>query len=639
MSIEVTTASQEKESLLETPAIVSVITSKQLKEWGVQSVYEALSFLPGIVVNETYMGYSVVTFRGVTPGLFNNKALFMVNGHPSYERLFGSGHVEFIPLDIIERIEVVRSPASSLYGTNAVSGVVNIITKQGVENSNEIVARAGSHDHYYGNFNFHDTQMTLSGSIQKDNGYKYGDTVAENPGNLVAGAPHIVDLNYQNDLTNVFLDLYGESWGVNAAYYKQEDARFGFNPWTWLNGNNEQESFYLDFNKHFTIDDGKLNIWLRYDYADKTFHAGEFPFPAGTVHPSDPGLASTQTTMTNTVQRYSAELQYKKKVSDSFSYIIGLTSEYDKSTSLDFTYDIDGSRNNYGGFQNSPKTHTYAAYGQIKYRFNDQWLGIAGVRAEDNDNAGFSGLVPRIGLTYQANEDTYLKALYSEAFRTPVFLEQYVYVPGFTFGDINLDREEVRNFELAIDSSLNKNNTLQVTLYYLELRNEITRQPASGGATEYFNAPGKDMYGIEAEWKSIINPSLEMILNASYSNGEDKTTEYLEPGFNADAPFIANYTANAMLTYHINNIWKATLSDQFVSSKEYVLQNGLTGSIDHYNLANFILTYSNFPFEGSLSVKNIFDEEYTYPEPVRRNIPETPGGPGTTAYLTLHYKF
>jgi len=463
MSIEVTTASQEKETLLETPAIVSVITAQQLKRWGVQNVYEALNFLPGIVVNETYMGYSVVTFRGVTPGLFNNKALFMINGHPSYERLFGSGHTEFIPIEAIKRIEVVRSPASSLYGTNAVSGVVNIITKQGVENANEVTARIGSHDHYYGNFNLYNTNMTLSGSIQKDNGYNYNGTLDE--------FGNVVSMDYQDDLTNLFLDIHDDTWTLNAAYSKHEDARFGFNPWVWLNGLNEQESFYLDLNKNFTIDNGQLNVWLRYDYADKVYHAGEFPFPAGTAGTPVAGRTdSTETTMYNTVQRYSAELQYKKKVSDAFSYIVGMTGEYDESTSLDFLYDIDGSRNDYGGFTVSPHTETYAGYAQFKYHFNADWVGIAGLRGEDNDIVGFSGIVPRLGLTYQAAKNTYVKALYSEAFRTPVFLEQYVYVPGFTFGNMDLDREEVKNYELALDSALNKDNQLQVTLYYLELR-------------------------------------------------------------------------------------------------------------------------------------------------------------------------
>lgn len=131
MNVEVSTVSQKKENANKTTAVVSVITASQLEELGVHNVYEALSYLPGININETYMGYSVVTFRGVTPGLYNTKVLFMVNGHPVHERLFGSSHAEYIPIEIIKRIEVVKTPSSVLYGSNAISGVVNIITKRG----------------------------------------------------------------------------------------------------------------------------------------------------------------------------------------------------------------------------------------------------------------------------------------------------------------------------------------------------------------------------------------------------------------------------------------------------------------------------------------------------------------------------
>jgi len=129
LEIEVTTATGEKETTAESISIVSVLTSSQLKQMGALNLYEAISYLPGVQVNETYMGFSVITFRGVTPGLFNNKALFMINGHPLHEKIFGASHFEFIPLDMIEKIEVVRSPASVLYGTNAMSGVINVIIK------------------------------------------------------------------------------------------------------------------------------------------------------------------------------------------------------------------------------------------------------------------------------------------------------------------------------------------------------------------------------------------------------------------------------------------------------------------------------------------------------------------------------
>ena len=625
MNVEVTTASQEKETLLETPAIVSVITAHQLKDWGVQNVYEALSFLPGIVINETYMGNTVVTFRGVTPGLFNNKALFMINSHPVYERLFGSAQVEYIPLEVIERIEVVRSPASVLYGTQAISGVVNIITKQGKENSNELSFRTGSNDHYYGSATIHDTHITMSASLQKDNGYNYGGTLAEDPLN---DGPHFVNMDYQNDIHNLFLDVYGEQWRIQAGYFRQKDARYGFNPWVWLNGINDQESFYLDFYKAFTINSGTLEVNLRYDYADKQYDAGEFPFPGNGT-----------STLFNTVQRYSTEIKYKDHVGYDLSYIIGTTFEYDKSDPMSFIYDSDGSRNPFGGYENQENTENYALFAQLKYKMSQRWHAIAGFRVENNSDTGGSDLVPRLGITYQATQNTYIKALYAEAFRAPVFLEKYADVPNFLFGNQDLDREKIKTYELAIDSQLNQNNTLQVTTFWLELDNEITRRPTAGGGLEYYNAPGRNIYGIEASWLALLSTNLDLNLNGSYMNGEDKSVEAIQPGFNDDAPFIANYSMNAILSYHITHNWSATLSNQYVSSKDYILQDGSQGKISNYNLSNLVVNYKNHPFEGSLALKNIFDETYTYPEPIRRNLTEVPGGAGSTAYLTLRYYF
>ena len=69
LEVEIYTASQEPEKAAASASITSVITAQQLKQWGVNTLYEALSFLPGIELNETYIGYTVLTFRGVTPGV------------------------------------------------------------------------------------------------------------------------------------------------------------------------------------------------------------------------------------------------------------------------------------------------------------------------------------------------------------------------------------------------------------------------------------------------------------------------------------------------------------------------------------------------------------------------------------------
>ncbi len=642
MQVEIYTASQETEQASESASITSVITAEQLKNWGITNIHDVLSLLPGIVKNETYLSQTTQTFRGVTPGVFNNKSLYLINGHPAYESLFGSTLADYIPLEIIERIEVVRSPASVLYGTNAISGVINIITKQG-DKASSVTVRAGSYDHRYANLSHMDNGLSVSASIQRDDGYDYSDTLDEwnNP----------VDFPFKNDIENLFVDSYGDDWRINLGYFNQSRAKFGINPWVWQQGDFDSYSAYVDLNKRFSFDSATLNIWLRYDLSDKDIHSGEFPFPQdcssyilppGPCAGSNPGNRDTFSTVVNKVERYSAEVQLKDSITEQLGYIVGVSTHTEKLDPLLFIYDEDGEINPNGApISESKESSTTALYAQLKYQPNDDLILMAGVRGEDEDDSGNSGLVPRLGLSYQLKPKTYLKAMYSEAYRTPVFIEKYVLLTGVLFGNPELEREQIKTFELALDTQINPANKLQLALFTLDFENEILRVPqaAPSTAAEYINGDGKQMTGIEIEWKSVFNNRLEVIANASHTQGKDNSLN------EDDAPFIAENTANLMLTYNINKQWKASLTSQYVGEKETVFTRLQTpGTIERETIGSYVLTNFNVRYlykqhELQLILNNIFDKEYTYPEPVRLNIPEVPGGPDSTAYLSYSYSF
>jgi iron complex outermembrane receptor protein len=620
-----------------------VITAKQLKQWGIISLHDVLSLLPGIAKNETYLGQTTQTFRGVTPGLFDNKSLYMINGHPSYESLFGSTLLDYIPIEMVARIEVVRSPASVLYGTNAISGVINIITKQGSDQDNTLSVRGGSHSHKYGSLVHHSEHLSMAASVQRDAGYSFSGTDDE------FGNP--VNMDYRYDVENLFIDGYGKDWRVNVGFFDREKALYGINPWVWHNGVFETYVGYLDANKKWKMHSGEINMWLRYDVSDKDIHVGAFPYPGDLndcralnipTTPVDPcvqsnpdGRLDTASTVYNQVERYSLELQFKDRINEQLSYILGGTVELQKSDPLIFLYDSDNSLNR-PAISDSHDADTSALYGQLKYRLDGDTIMIAGVRGEDNSEAGSSGLMPRLGLTHQVIPGTYIKLLYSEAFRTPVFIEKYVQLQDVLIGDTSLRRETIKTFELGVDSQLNKRNDIQLALFALELEDEILRfpLPAPSPAAEYGNGAGKQMQGIEVEWKSIVSDKLQLILNASYVDGEDKSLD------ENDAPYIANKTANAILTYYLNNNWSATLTSQYVGPRDYVLATtGERHSIGSYQLFNFSTVYRMHQHELRLILNNLGDEAYSYPEPVRRRVAAIPGGPGSTAYVQYQYSF
>jgi outer membrane receptor for ferrienterochelin and colicins len=123
-------ASRYAQSISDTPASVSVIGEADIRRYGYRTIFEALQSQAGFY--DASSQWPTLGLRGVAlPGDFNSRILFMVNGMPIYEPTYGSFFIEYLDIESIERIEVVRGPGSALYGSGAVLGVVNLVTKSG----------------------------------------------------------------------------------------------------------------------------------------------------------------------------------------------------------------------------------------------------------------------------------------------------------------------------------------------------------------------------------------------------------------------------------------------------------------------------------------------------------------------------
>lgn len=153
----VTTASKRKETVFESPLSTTVLTSKEIEMAGATSIEEALRLVPGMIVREKTNGIYDVHMRGldnVPPDNFshfseNMISLVMIDGVPVYNNVAGGTFWETLPVGLsqIERIDVVRGPSTALYGPNAVSGVINIVTKNDSEKNFNIdgTARGGNY--------------------------------------------------------------------------------------------------------------------------------------------------------------------------------------------------------------------------------------------------------------------------------------------------------------------------------------------------------------------------------------------------------------------------------------------------------------------------------------------------------------
>jgi iron complex outermembrane recepter protein len=152
MTLEITSASRKAQSLAETAAAVFVITNEDIRRSGVTNIPDALRMVPGVTVARIDSSKWAVTVRGFN-GRFARKLLVLIDGRSAYSPLFSGvfWDSQDTLLEDVERIEVIRGPGATIWGANAVNGVINIITKKAMDTTGGlVVAGAGSYERGFG---------------------------------------------------------------------------------------------------------------------------------------------------------------------------------------------------------------------------------------------------------------------------------------------------------------------------------------------------------------------------------------------------------------------------------------------------------------------------------------------------------
>ena len=141
MAIEVTSVSKQSQKLSDVASSIFVIDKKMIRHSGVTTLPDAFALAPGVDVNRIYGDTFSVSVRGFN-GRFTNKLLVLVDGRSIYMPTFAGvfWEVETLPLEEIERIEVIRGAAGSVWGVNAMNGVINIITRAPNEDDGQQIA-------------------------------------------------------------------------------------------------------------------------------------------------------------------------------------------------------------------------------------------------------------------------------------------------------------------------------------------------------------------------------------------------------------------------------------------------------------------------------------------------------------------
>jgi iron complex outermembrane receptor protein len=486
MNIEIMSASKKAESLFDAPLSASVLTRDEIQNSGATSIMEALRLIPGVIVREQTNGNYDIHVRGldnVPPNSLvlsstNTTTLVMINNRPVYNYLQGGTFWETLPIDLndVDKIEVIRGPSSTLYGPNAVSGVINIITSKTVKDGLTVRANSQYGSQETGIFN-------ASGAYQFSNKLSIGLS-----GNFQTRGRDVRYMNYATDswvtsVDDLPFDNIKERYphpdksmiksGVNTFVHYAPKEKLDFNLSAGLQ-NSEVQSIMFDnsgANISTTITDSR--------YVD--LQASTYGF-------------TTQLSYSNATQAPVAGMlgsKYDYNVLDmnaEYEFVIKTLSikpaiTYRKAQYNDAPYVEDGQ-----GFINGEKTmETIGGGVRLDYNTLGGKLRLTGgARLDQFTYPDGLFLSYQFAANYKVNENNIFRAVYSKAYRSPFIFDTYLNYPMMSevapgmfmqvtsMGNKELELLNSTMAELGYRTKLRNNLSLDVEAYYTRTENYTT---------------------------------------------------------------------------------------------------------------------------------------------------------------------
>jgi iron complex outermembrane receptor protein len=289
MNIEVTSVSKKEEKLSRVAAAIFVITQEDIRHSGATNIPDLLRMVPGMDVGQIDSNTWAISARGLNEQ-FSDKLLVLVDGRSVYTQTFGGVFWDGLglPLEDVERIEVIRGPGGSIWGANAVNGVINIITKKASDTQGGLaVAGGGNVDQGFGSLQY-------GGHIGKSTEYRVYDkyfnqaqlpNLADQPGgdgwHVLRGGFRVDSSPSSEDKLTVQGDLYGGregqavlEFGSDIAPQTQASLGGGYFQTTWNHNYSTGSSTTLQAsydreirNIPFRDDRGTLTIDFQYHSA------------------------------------------------------------------------------------------------------------------------------------------------------------------------------------------------------------------------------------------------------------------------------------------------------------------------------------------------------------------------------------
>ena len=594
-------ASKHEQKVTEAPASVTIVTAEDIKRYGYRTLADILNGVRGFYITYDRL-YNYAGVRGINrPGDYGGRLLIMVDGHRVNDPIFDSAPIgtDFVlDLDLVERVEIIRGPGSSLYVNNAVFGIINIITRRGRNlKGTETSASVASYDTYNGRLTYGDRldnglEILLSGTLQDSEGHErlyYPEFRDVNNGT----AEDLDGSRFQN----LFLKLaYGE-FSLEGVYIdRRKDtptAAYG----TVFNqpGNNAaDERAYLQLShRHALADGAEIASRVYYDVYKFT---GDYPYEDSEF----PGRIIVNRDVTFS-QSLGGEVQASRTVFQKHRLTAG--AEYRHDFSLDLrNFDIDPPRTTY--LDVNPSADTVGCYIQDEVPILNRLALNTGIRYDYFDS--FGDIVnPRAALLYTPWTNGVFKFLYGQAYRAPNAYERFYEGFGYKINP-DLGPETIRSYELVYEQILNASLRFNTSLFFSDTKDLIT-----------FGEDPADRLFVFANTDQVYSHGAEAELEWRGRNGVSGNVgyTYAETKDQATGETLSNSPRHVGKFHYSVPLWTEKLMAGLellgVSKRETVQGNESAG----YWTANLTLLSREVVkgLELSAGIYNLFDREYADP--------------------------
>ncbi len=615
LNVRISSVAKYEQSTQEAPASVTIISKEDIHDYGYNDVGELLNAVRDLYItfdrNYTYLG-----LRGYgRPTDYNNRVAVMINGVVLNENLWGAAPIGTelygLNMDIIERVEVIRGPASALYGNYPMLGMINIVTQTGETlDGLKTSVESGSYGKWQGSAAF---AKTTARGLDISVGARVGKITGQR-----LYYPEYDDSSTSNGIAD---KLDGSKWwGLNARLSYRNWTVQGFVSSRTVNVPTAAYSSIFG-DPRFVVTDRYAFLESEYakDLSPKTAvfaKAWGYTYYDRGAYPLDSADGGYQRDGVDGLW-VGGEARIRHDLASNNRLVVGIDAQH--IFKANYFIDLVDTQ-----LYNFPVAYsTFAAFAQDEYQPIKQVSITAGLRF-DMLYLGKLALTPRLAVNVFASKSATFKFLYGWAFRAPNAYEANINDPTYIKGNANLRPETIHNLELVYEQKIGKHQTVAASVFRQNILHVIDQviDPADS-LLQYQNIDNSGGFGASAEWNGRFLYGLHAYGNYSYAS-------------------MANRETQEWLTNSPRHMLKAGLSvpilKHFRFSPETVIQSGRRTVYDtetapfaylsaqllvapHLRGRAAVLNRVQLAFK----VRNLLDAHYAYPggfEHVQASIPQ-----------------